>query len=509
MPKKEDIRWFKETFWNELEAALDGTVFDPDMLVAHPRGQEMFDIARAALLAMAEHVPGYGFAKNRPDKFCHGFGVFQYDLQFFKSDPDYFLERRYERFEETLGRALRELTSALKKRDLDHKPSISDFEFCTVAITYNTGGFKPNKGLKQGHFDGSKYYGEHINDYLAIARGIPAPGEVEAQPAEPLVLSATGPFFRVETLTTSLRLRSEPEISSPLTRNVIAEMPDGWPVRAFTGEAVNGFIEIETVIDGTVFRGFSSLDYLVPVDAAPEVVVSASLAASKEKAIPAVWMPRKQGTITKRTENANAHSLNEANMPGRSSGTPDELRAELATIITYLDPAKGAHKRYRPHSGLTFCNIYAHDFCALAGVYLPRVWWTDKALLKIAAGDQPKPLYGDTIREMRANDLFRWLRDYGGPHGWLRATSSTELQNRANLGAVCLIIARRKQEGRSGHVAMVVPETATWTAKRMPGGEVSSPLQSQAGSKNFNYGTGTSGWWTASRFAEFAMWYHP
>jgi hypothetical protein len=55
---------------------------------------------------------------------------------------------------------------------------------------------------------------------------------------------------------------------------------------------------------------------------------------------------------------------------------------------------------------------------------------------------------------------------------------------------------------------MVVPERGTETAKRLPGGEVSSPLQSQAGSVNFNYGTGKSGWWTDDRFAEFAMWHH-
>jgi len=560
MVSKKDIRWFKESFWNEIQAATAGTVFDPDMLtavaaqetgslwspmrkkglkrdeivrlccgdtldsdkgrtafpktkadlIAHKDGQQMFDIARAALLDMAKHVPGYGFAKNRPNKFCHGFGVFQYDLQFFKVDPDYFLEKHYEKFDETLGRALGELNSALKKRKLDKKASITDFEFCTVAITYNTGGYKPNKGLKQGYYDknSKKYYGEYISDYLAIARSIPAPHSNEVPPlagaavvTKPVAPSATGPRMRVETLINTLRLRSEPKISTPTNKNVIAELPDGWPVRAFTGENVNGFIEIEADLDGTIFRGFSSAEYLVKAPAK-------AAAAEPALAIPAVSMPRKPGTVTRRKDIAGAHSLNEPNMPTRKSDTPEELRAELAAIIAYLNPANKSHKRYRPRSGLTFCNIYAHDYCALANVYLPRVWWTHKALMAFASAKTPKPFYGDTIAEMRANDLFRWLRDFGEAHGWVRAESATELQNNANRGAVCLIIARRKQDGRSGHVAMVVAETDKLTAKRKANGEVSAPLQSQAGSVNFNYGNGTTGWWRAERFAEFAMWVH-
>ena len=193
MVKTSDMRWFKETLWAELKAATEGTVFDPDMvsaiacqetgslwapmrkkglskdeivrlccgdtldapnrsafpktrahLEAVPRGSEMFSIARKALLDMSEHVPGYGFAKNRPSKFCHGYGVFQLDLQFFKVEPEYFLQRRYEQFSETLGRAMRELKSCQKKRGLQDRTSITDFEFVTIAITYNTGRFRPN-----------------------------------------------------------------------------------------------------------------------------------------------------------------------------------------------------------------------------------------------------------------------------------------------------------------------------------------------------------------------------
>ncbi len=37
------------------------------------------------------HVPAYSKVAKLPHKFCHGYGIFQYDLQFFLTDPDYFL----------------------------------------------------------------------------------------------------------------------------------------------------------------------------------------------------------------------------------------------------------------------------------------------------------------------------------------------------------------------------------------------------------------------------------
>lgn len=49
-------------------------------LVAAPRGDEMFAIARQALVEMAQHIPAYQPAANRPNKFCHGVGLFQLDL---------------------------------------------------------------------------------------------------------------------------------------------------------------------------------------------------------------------------------------------------------------------------------------------------------------------------------------------------------------------------------------------------------------------------------------------
>jgi hypothetical protein len=55
---------------------------------------------------------------------------------------------------------------------------------------------------------------------------------------------------------------------------------------------------------------------------------------------------------------------------------------------------------------------------------------------------------------------------------------------------------------------MVVPETEQHSAKRNSAGDVIAPLQSQAGSVNFSYGTGKLNWWKDARFAESAFWVH-
>lgn len=311
MATKADILWFKTNFGDEIEQAVTGTVFDLDMLtaiacqetgslwgvmrkkpgltperiaalccgdtldadkgrsafpptkadlIAKPNGQKMFDIARAALLAMAEHVPGYEFAKTKKNKFCHGFGVFQYDLQFFLVNPSYFLNREYEVFGNSLKRALGELNTGLKKMSLQGRSSVTDEEFCKVAICYNTGGFKPSKGLKQGHKSGDKFYGEWIRDFLALSRTVHAAGA----PAPSGGITATGPALKVKTTSSSLRLRREARVSNPPDANVDTMLPNGHPVRAVSGNPVNGFIEVQTLLGGRLFQGFASADHLVP-----------------------------------------------------------------------------------------------------------------------------------------------------------------------------------------------------------------------------------------------------
>jgi hypothetical protein len=225
MPSKSDIEWFKREFAAEIEPALSSTAFSVDMLTAiacqetgyiwarlrktlsvqsvlelcvgdtidakpggggrrafpknkaellsHARGDEMFAIARQCLEDIASHLNDFKPAANSSNKFCRGFGIFQYDLQFFKIDPDYFLQRRWRDFAACLGVAVTELKDAQKKARLGDKTTLTDLEMAHVAIAYNTGRFIASKGLKQGfkNSDG-KYYGELVYEYLLKAKQV-------------------------------------------------------------------------------------------------------------------------------------------------------------------------------------------------------------------------------------------------------------------------------------------------------------------------------------------------
>ena len=228
---------------------------------------------------------------------------------------------------------------------------------------------------------------------------------------------------------------ASPRLSRPASRNVITHLPDGHPVRAVTGRKKDGFLEVEANLFGANVRGFASAEFLTP--ASPRVAEAARAAAeAAPTGIVAVTMPRRPGTVTKRTQPADAHSLNEPNQPARKGTTPVELVGELGTIINWLAVEKSTHKHYLPHDGLTFCNIYTHDYCHLAGAYLPRVWWTQRAIIDLTHGRTVEPLLGNTIVEMRANDLFRWLRDFGGMFGWRQTGTLTKLQQNANQGGL-------------------------------------------------------------------------
>lgn len=567
MPDSADILWFKTQFGAPIAAAVAGTPIPADLvtaiacqetgslwsvlrrkglplekvtalcvgdtldadkgraafprtraeLEAAPRGKEMFAIARQALVDMAQHVPGYAAVAKRPNKFCHGFGVYQLDLQFFRVEPEYFLNREYERFDRSLERCVRELKNASGKLGFDGRERLTDTECAMLGIVYNTGRFRPAKGLKQGHFDGQRFYGEAILDYVRMAHTVGTaedPATLISAPAghavvaAPTPVTATGPAFRVETREAMLRVRREPRVSQPPQANVVGHLPDGQEVRSLSGEKVNGFIEIEATVSGALLRGFASAKFLQPTEATPPVAPEVPAELPPTTGLVAVTMPRREGTVTRRRDPASAHSLNEKGQPGRMGTSPDELRVELAAIVDWLAVDEPRHARYQPRSGLTFCNVYAHDFCHLAGVYLPRVWWSPRAQLRLAAGEAVQPLIGDTISEMRANDLFRWLRDFGPAFGWRRTGTLTKLQTEANQGAIGLIVARRKEDGRSGHIVVVVPEIEDLRARRNAAGEVVAPLQSQAGSRNFAYGTGTQNWWNGEQFAESAFWLH-
>lgn len=563
MPTADAIRWFKTQFHGEIEAAVQGTPFTLDFvtavacqetghiwsvlrnkvttaevlalcvgdtldsnkgrkafpqtkaaLVSKPRGQEMFAIARKALEDVSKLVPGFKGAVSNPNKFCHGFGLFQYDLQFFLEEPDYFLQKRYAEFSSTLGKALKELKGKQKKIGLGGRSTLSDEELAHVAIAYNTGRFIPSKGLKQGFFDGTRFYGEAIADFIRLSKTVsvedvviaplptPPPGTAPVPPSSPV--TATGAFFRVDVTFTPLNLREGPSKEA----KVKASLPDGHLVRAVTGKKQNGFLEVETSLNGALLQGFASAQFLKPAEDATEIPVEQPSTTPLVTGIVEVNLLTKTGGGAKRTQPANALSLNETGQPSRTGETAEERRASIAAILDWLAVDKPAHVRYQPHDGLTFCNIYTHDYCHLAGCYLPRVWWSSKAIRDLAQGRTVEPRLGMTVDEQRANDLFRWLRDFGMDFGWRRTGTLTKLQTEVNQGAIGLIVARRVIDGKSGHIVAVVPEIGENRARRNADGEVIAPLQSQAGVTNFRFGTSKVDWWRDEKFAEFAFWLH-
>lgn len=189
---------------------------------------------------------------------------------------------------------------------------------------------------------------------------------------------------------------------------------------------------------------------------------------------------------------------------GRGLLTPARLRdsvplkEKVEAIIEFLDVEESP--RYQPGES-TFCNVYAADFCALAGVYLPRVWWinpNDKVVPDVAE-------WGVNVREMRANDLFDWLQQWGPRFGWRQEARAGELQKVADEGGVGVIIAKNKKLSASGHIAMAVPSTERVKPQNWDGAVV-VPVQSCAGRRN--QARFVSKWWEAPTFSAAAFWAH-
>src|SRR3954463_10010390 len=260
MPTTDDVAWFKQQFKDKINTATAGTPFTLNMLAAlacqesgevwpilrkhqlstqdilalcvgdtidapgrgtfpetkaelvtTENGAQMFDIAHQALVDMAQHITAYQKIAQRANKFCHGFGIFQYDIQFFLDDPAFFLNKRYADFDACLSKVLGELSDAIKRAKLQDKPILSDLEMAAVAIAYNTGSFKPSLGLKQGfQSDDGKFYGEQYFDYLRMAQSVTvgddntvtivAPANGTALIPPPTPIEATGDFFEVDVM---------------------------------------------------------------------------------------------------------------------------------------------------------------------------------------------------------------------------------------------------------------------------------------------------------------------
>ncbi|MNP13243.1 hypothetical protein D3C76_1055170 [compost metagenome] len=228
-----------------------------------------------------------------------------------------------------------------------------------------------------------------------------------------------------------------------------------------------------------------------------------------EQPIPPVHLQHNLKAITRTNEGGRAYPLGESRRPQRKADKPEARAGQLLKIIDYLDCASAGHRRYKAPPDSTCCDVYAYDYCCLAGVYMPRVWWTQRALQRMARSASVAVAYGQSVRELNANALYDWLEDYGTLFGWYRELDLTTLQAAANAGEVCLAVARHKDLNLAGHIAMVVPEQPERQARRDAAGRVTRPLESYASGKRRKFAVSRTAWWLDDPYRAFAFWRHP
>ncbi len=255
-----------------------------------------------------------------------------------------------------------------------------------------------------------------------------------------------------------------------------------------------GFSRIRAILNGTAIVG------LIPTE---EITPATDENLEPESNLCGVNRPNTRNMAIRISQTwSRTYPLNDPNMPRRDGSNPV---SDLGKIINYLKVESS--KRFEPvRHGNTFCNIYAFDYAYLANAWLPRMWWTGRAIRKLRAGQTVVPKYGSTISEMSANKLYDWFEEYAEECGWREVETYDELQDGANQGEVGIIVAAHKVSSRSGHITAVVPETSSHKAQRDGSGKVTAPLQSQAGRVNRKYFS--SNWEKGNSYRGFSYWLH-
>lgn len=340
-----------------------------------------------------------------------------------------------------------------------------------------------------------------------------APAAKPVAPPVTVVPAGAGALFRIAA-DSGLWLRSSPD--SKTNKNRIVAYPHGTLVRFVANSASQDWWEVTIDQGGKTRQGFMAAGLLSPVDsvvapsstpvtpAAPAAPKPAPAAPATAAGVVEVHFPNSNNRPVKRSETAGRiWMLNESGAPVRNGSTPAKRAAQLADIIAWLNPEKSA--RHLPDKSNTYCNIYAYDYACLAQCYIPRIWWTQKAIHELTLGHTVVIKYEDTVDEWTANMLYQWFRDWGGQFGWTAAHDLDELQSNANAGGVSIIVAKNSQG--HGHITAVVPEIPGKQAKRDAAGKVVIPLESQAGSTNHNYITKASQWWAPPKYTT-GFWVH-
>lgn len=200
-----------------------------------------------------------------------------------------------------------------------------------------------------------------------------------------------------------------------------------------------------------------------------------------------------------RNDGSKAYPLNEPLMP-KGDGTPEKL----IDIVEFLNVEKSLRYKRNEVGGkvvATYCNIYAFDYCNLAGGYLPRVWWNKNIVDEIKQGKDIEPVYAKTVSEINANSLYDWFQNYSNEFGWQKQNDLFEAQKKANDGWIVIIVAKQKIVSHSGHITAIIPEMNGHKSRNI--NKTFLPLQSQSGLVNQKYFT--DNWFTHPRYEGFGV----
>lgn len=206
---------------------------------------------------------------------------------------------------------------------------------------------------------------------------------------------------------------------------------------------------------------------------------------------------------------ANQHAVVEALRVGPGLGEPDD--DAYAQRYTQLE------------DGDTFCNVFAFDVVTAMGGYLPRAWYTTESGEFIRHGDAYQ---AGRVSQVRANDLYDWLVEWGPDYGWQEVTGgAAAAQAQANAGRLVVISGRTVADDASevpdgasytsapGHISVVLAESRAQGQAR-PSSTIDGqyvPLQAQAGAQNYSsngvgsqHGDGSiayEAWWNRDLFS--------
>ncbi|MGE5155076.1 MAG: SH3 domain-containing protein, partial [Bdellovibrio bacteriovorus] len=303
----------------------------------------------------------------------------------------------------------------------------------------------------------------------------------------------------------SLNLRSGPKVNSA---NRVAVLAQDTRIERLGEAEVEGWVAVRVMLNGVLREGFVAAKYLSPLPRGAESFALGTRPLDLVTLPPAELSAGKR-EVTRVQDGGRAYPLEESGQPKITGSTPETRARQLLAIIAWLDCENPEHRRYRAKGGATYATTYACDYCHLAGVYLPQVWWTADALARIVQEEQVDVAFGRTVRELSTNALHDWLLDHGAAFGWRREIEPIDLQAAANGGEVCLIIAKSKDLSRPGHLSVVPPEHEGCQARRQRDGDVTRPVESWCATKNVRCATARTAWWLSERYQGFGFWTHP